>query len=266
MAPDAVPDPVPVLDHVALAAPSITPLLDRYRGDLGGTWVGGDPTIGYTFSQVRFANGMKVEVLEPHRVAEFDFLQRFLERHGAGPHHYTFKVRSLVDVLEGVTAAGYEPTGVSLGSEHWKEAFLPPRQAGGIVVQLAQATGEPETPPPPGLVVPRVARPALLGRIVHLVRSLADARRLFVGVLGGQVIDRGAGWLELAWPGPGRIGFLEPEPGSQWDRWLGDRPGRPGWLDFSLVDPGPFSGVIRDELGQQWLPADLNHGVWLRLR
>src|SRR5262249_46995011 len=160
----------------------------------------------------------------------------------------------------------YEPTGVSLDGEHWKEAFLQPRQAGGIVVQLAQTTLEPDTPPPPGLVVPRVARPALLGRIVHLVSSLADARRLFVGGLGGQVIRRGTGWLELAWPGPGRIGFLEPEPGSRWERWLGDRAGRMGWLDFSLVDPGPFLGVQRDDLGQQWLPAELNHGVWLRLR
>jgi methylmalonyl-CoA/ethylmalonyl-CoA epimerase len=260
------PAAVPVLDHVALAAPSIAPLLDRYRGDLGATWVGGGPTRGYSFAQVRFANGMKVEVLEPHRVDEFDFLARFLERHGPGAHHYTFKVRSLAEALEAVTAAGYEPTGVQLDGEPWKEAFLLPRETGGIVVQLAQATTEPDTPAPVGLVDPRVARPALLGRVVHLVRSLAAARRLFVGVLGGQVIDRGAGWLELAWPGPGRIGFLEPEPGSRWDHWVGERSGRMGWLDFSLVDPGPFTGVLRDDLGQQWLPADLNHGVWLRLR
>jgi hypothetical protein len=260
------PGTLPVLDHVALAAESVGPLLDRYRGDLGGSWVRGGPTAGYVFNQVQFANTMKVEMLEPHRVDEFDFLRRFLDRLGPGPHHYTFKVPALTTVLDDVVAAGYEPTGVSLADERWKEAFLLPRQACGIVVQLAEAAAEPETAPPPGLVAPRCARPAMLGRIVHLVRSLADARRLFVGVLGGQVIDRGTGWLELAWPGPGRIGFLEPEPGSRWDRWVGDRTGRTGWLDFSLVDPGPIANVEHDGMGQAWLPADANHGVWLRLR
>jgi methylmalonyl-CoA/ethylmalonyl-CoA epimerase len=258
--------PVPTLDHVALAAESLGPLLDRYRGDLGGAWVGGGPTAGYVFHQVRFANGMKVELLEPHRVDDFDFLRRFLDRHGPAPHHYTFTVPRLDVALEEVTSAGYATTGVSLDRDVWKEAFLLPRQACGIVVQLAESADEPATPPPPGLVAPRCARPAILGRVVHLVRSLADARRLFVGVLGGQVIDRGTGWLELAWPGPGRLGFLEPEPGSRWDRWVGDRSGRLGWLDFSLVDPGPIAGVEHDGMGQAWLPAELNHGVWLRLR
>ena len=36
---------------------------------------------------------MTIELLEPWAVEQTDFLERFLARHGDGPHHLTFKVR-----------------------------------------------------------------------------------------------------------------------------------------------------------------------------
>ncbi len=254
------------MDHVSLAAESTIPLLDRYRGDLGGVWIDDAIAPGMHWLQVRYANGMKVEMLEPARVDAFPFLRRYLDQLGAGPHHYTFKVADLTAMIEALETNGYTVTGVNRDDPNWQEGFVRPKEALGIVVQVAAGPDETEHVPPAGTVEPRCERPAQLARIVHLVRSIAEARRLFVGVLGGQVIDRSAGWLELAWPGPGRIGFMEPEPGSRWDAWLGARPGRLGWLDFSLVDPDPIGDVEHDKLGQAWIPAEHNHGVWLRLR
>ena len=52
---------------------------------------------------------MPVELLEPWAVERNDFLARFVARHGAGPHHLTFKVASLDAALERVRGAGFHP-------------------------------------------------------------------------------------------------------------------------------------------------------------
>ena len=39
-------------------------------------------------------------------------------------------------------ALGIEPVGVNLGNPNWREAFLHPRNAHGIVIQVAQQAGQ----------------------------------------------------------------------------------------------------------------------------
>ena len=82
-------DPID-LDHVALASQYAWDNLDRYRADLGGEWLGGGIDPGYYWWQVRFANGMRIELLEPIPDHPIDFLRRFLAHSGPGPHHLTF--------------------------------------------------------------------------------------------------------------------------------------------------------------------------------
>ena len=74
------------LDHVAVASESGWDNLWRYAGDLGGRWAGGMISVGFHFCQVAFANDVRIEILEPRNVEEFDFLRRFLDRNGPGPH------------------------------------------------------------------------------------------------------------------------------------------------------------------------------------
>ena len=107
------------LDHVALAFEDRRPGQLRYAGELGGTWIGGGADPGFWSEQVAFANGMKVELLEPLNVEENDFLRRFLDRNGAGPHHLTFKVKDIRAALELTESAGYRPVSVNLDNEHW---------------------------------------------------------------------------------------------------------------------------------------------------
>src|SRR6185503_4862643 len=111
----------------------------RYRGDLGGAWVASMYDPGFYWGQLRFANGMTIELLEPADISENDFLRRFLDRNGPGPHHVTFKVADIVAALGQVEAAGYRPVSVNLDNPGWREAFLHPKDAPGIVVQLAQS-------------------------------------------------------------------------------------------------------------------------------
>jgi catechol 2,3-dioxygenase-like lactoylglutathione lyase family enzyme len=258
-------------DHVALGSEHAWDNLDRYRGDLGGEWAGGGIDPGYYWGQVRFANGMRVEMLEPIPDHPNDFLRRFLDRNGPGPHHLTFKVPDILARIDAAGVAGYEAIHLNLESEIWKEAFLHPKASHGIVIQLAESnedeSGDPK--PDPLLPPPRCPWQATLVRIVHLVASLDDAIGLFEGVLEGSVTRTGTGgmgpWADLAWLGPGRIRLLQPAGGAV-AAWMGDRPGRLHHLAFRCPDPTSVRHAIRLAEGLYEIAPESNLGMRLRLR
>jgi catechol 2,3-dioxygenase-like lactoylglutathione lyase family enzyme len=182
---------------------------------------------------------MKVEGLEPFSPETNDFLVRFLAAAGPGPHHLTFKVPDIEEAIDRARSAGHQPLGVDLSGAHWREAFLHPREAAGIVVQLAWSSGELDSPVPAWLPAGRVPEPAELVHVAHAVADLQGALDLFKGLLDGATVDAGAGgglgWVDVAWPGPGRLRLLSGDPVSGW---LGGRPGRLHHLAFRVTDPG----------------------------
>ena len=119
------------LDHVAVASEHRRDAWARYRAELGGEWLGSGATIGFANNQLRYESGMNLEILRPHRVEENDFLRRFLDRSGPGPHHLTFKVADIHVAIDAVTAAGYPPVSVNLEFREWMEAFLHPKASHG---------------------------------------------------------------------------------------------------------------------------------------
>src|SRR3954463_4938875 len=124
------------LDPVAVAVRSIKSSLPLFRDALGGDYLmGGDMDGGWRWVQFRYANGGKVELLEP--LGE-GFLSRFLERHGEGLHHVTFKTDDIRAAIEAIEGQGYELVDVHLDDPDWKEAFLRPSRAHGTLIQLAQ--------------------------------------------------------------------------------------------------------------------------------
>lgn len=211
------------LDHVAIALRDVTGPLAVLVGELGGTVLGGGDAAGFRAMQVRLGDGgdgMTVELLEPWNRAQSEFLERFLAKHGEGLHHLTFKVPDLAGELERLQDLGFDPVGVNLANPMWREAFLPPSQAGGTVVQIAQPGWE---QPPMEELLPlarrgdttwgtpwwreppsRAARAAVLERVVVATPSLDDAARLFGEVLGGAPDGEGAGRRGFRWPG-GRV-------------------------------------------------------------
>jgi catechol 2,3-dioxygenase-like lactoylglutathione lyase family enzyme len=220
------------LDHVALATRDVSDALDVLVGELGGIVLFGGHSVGFRPMQVRLGDateGMNVELLEPWAVDKNDFLERFVARHGPGPHHLTFKVDDLMATLERVRSAGYRPVNIDLSDPEWKEAFLHPREAHGTVVQLAEAHGNWGTlaeqiarvreqgahghprwwpdPPPAG------DRSGFLQRIVIGTPSLIATLGFFAGLLQGAEVAGGEGWFELEWPGGARV-KLEHRPGQ----------------------------------------------------
>jgi methylmalonyl-CoA/ethylmalonyl-CoA epimerase len=212
------------LDHLAIGTPALTDGWELFGGLLGGTWAYGGDSPGYWWGQLEFATGPKIELLTPTGGPDAAFLERFLASRGAGPHHLNFLVSDITEALARTRAFGIEPVGVSLDHPRWKEAFLHPRQAHGIVIQLAQQEGSPVSPPPAGLPGPGPA--AGFSLIEHHVGDLDGAVRLFRDVLEGQhsldgqpgpartetagtasasTASASTGTAELTWPGGKRI-------------------------------------------------------------
>jgi methylmalonyl-CoA/ethylmalonyl-CoA epimerase len=219
------------LDHIALAATETSDALRFLTGTLGGTVIFGGQSIGFRPMQVwvgtNDGDGMPVELLEPWAVDQNDFLARFLARHGAGPHHLTFKVSDIGAALERLRAAGLHPVNVNLSDPEWKEAFLLPREAFGTVVQLAESHGHPETRA--GLLAHVAAHgpnahprwwsdpsnghgsPARLRRVVLHTPKLSAAVEFFAGILEGDVEHEDERRVDLVWARGARIG-LEHRP------------------------------------------------------
>jgi catechol 2,3-dioxygenase-like lactoylglutathione lyase family enzyme len=260
--------------------------------DLGARWSSGGLSIGFGPAQLRFGNGARIELLMPHAVEQNDFLARFLARHGPGPHHLTFKVGDLAEALEECERFGLEPLNVDTSDPMWMEAFLHPKQATGIVVQLAEAPASWDSPAPSDFP-PTVRRradgsgpigAATLDRVAHVVPDLDAAMALFGGLLGGETVRQGSGpghrFVDLTWGGPLVVRLLAPttEPAaSSLSEWLGDRPGRIHHLALTVDEPGslpgashapePLAALADQAPGRSWwevAPAD-NLGLRLLL-
>jgi len=213
------------LDHVALGTADANQAIAVLVGELGATLLWGGHGIGFRPVQLRVGDaekGMTVELLEPWATDGRDFLERFLARHGDGPHHLTFKVDDLDAVLDALRASGRTPVGIDRSDPSWHEAFVTPAEAFGTVVQLAETDhgdyddfpvafaessrsgprGDPVwwAPPPP-----RAAATAQLRRVVLRTDARPDAEAFFGDLLGGQVERSADGATELAWPGGGRV-------------------------------------------------------------
>jgi catechol 2,3-dioxygenase-like lactoylglutathione lyase family enzyme len=188
------------LDHIAIAVPRMAEAPAVLVGVLGGAPTGdGGPSGAYTWAQWAFAGGGRLEILEP--LGADGFLHRFLAGRGPGIHHVTFRVPRLDAVCERAAAHGFRIVGRDNSDPSWAEAFLHPKEALGIVVQLAESCGAaaapyrpfaapagPPAPPPPVTILGLRLR----------ARSEERADTLWRRVLGGR---RSAGApLLYRWP------------------------------------------------------------------
>ena len=181
----------PELDHVAVAAHAIADAEDLVLA-LGGRSDEGGPSPGFRWWQWVFAGGGRLEVLEPDGPPD-GFLRRFLARSGPGIHHVTFTVPDLDAACARAESLGQRVVGYDARHSGWREAFLHPSSAQGIVVQLAQSESSgPSAAPDP-------AHAATLVGVRMVARDAARSRALWTGVLEGAC-EEVAGELHFGWP------------------------------------------------------------------
>jgi len=87
------------LDHIALGLHRIADGVPFLVGTLGGRYRDGGPSGAFTGAQWSFAEGEKIELIEPLGEPN-GFMYRFLEARGPGVHHVTFKVPDIVAAAE----------------------------------------------------------------------------------------------------------------------------------------------------------------------
>jgi catechol 2,3-dioxygenase-like lactoylglutathione lyase family enzyme len=189
----------PQFDHIAIGMERMADATDVLVGRLGGLPDSGGPGGGFRWAAWSFEGGGSIEVIEPAGVD--GFLHRFLAARGAGIHHVTFKVRSLSETAARAEAQGYRLVGRDESDADWLVAYLHPKEAQGIVVQLGQSGGRygrrpwevpsgPAAPPPPARVLGLRTR----------ARTPERARLQWERALGGTLVHATGAELIFRWP------------------------------------------------------------------
>lgn len=190
-------------DHIAIAVERITPAAVMLVGELGGVPDTGGLSRVYRWATWRFQAGGCLELFEPS--GPDGFLHRFLARRGPGIHHVTFTVPNLREACDRAVARGYSVVGYDDSDPGWAEAFLHPKQALGIVVQIAEvrsAGAEENRRPwemPPGSASP--PPPVTVLGLRMRARSRERARTQWELILKGKFAEEADGALIYRWPG-----------------------------------------------------------------
>jgi methylmalonyl-CoA/ethylmalonyl-CoA epimerase len=188
------------LDHIAIALPRIADAPSVLVAVLGGVPERLRPAGVFRWASWTYAGGGRIEILEP--LGADGFVHRFLAAHGPGVHHVTFTVPDLDAVCRRAERHGYGIVGRDESDPSWKEAFLHPKQALGIVVQLAEA-GAPSPAGAPGDMPPGLPDAPPSVRILGLrmrVHSSERALTQWRDILQAEVEAGPVGGLTFRWP------------------------------------------------------------------
>ena len=191
------------LDHIAFGVRSIAAISPAVCERLGGIPYQSGPGIGFRGAQWTLPGNGRFEAIEPDGGVE-GFLHRFLAGRGNRVHHLTFKVADIHAAAAAVRAAGLSVVGLNDSLASWKEMFLHPREAQGIVVQLAEAhpeigdDGWSDAWPYPRSAA-RQGRPRVVGLRMRAL-SAERARRQWHSLLGGRIEER-ENRSVFTWPG-----------------------------------------------------------------
>ncbi len=189
-----------VLDHVAVAVADPEVALRRWEALLGGSLVSFSDGGGFRARQLRFAGGGKLELLSP-APEPGGFVRGFLDRFGSRVHHVTLRVPDLAAAIAALESEGLDVVDVQLTDEWWREAFLRPKQVGGLVVQVAWSrASDADWAARVGHVEQPVAAGAATLRGPLLRHPDLDAAARLWTVLGAAVERDDDGRLRCTWP------------------------------------------------------------------
>jgi len=130
---------IEAFDHVSMAVYDID--ASRTLLDLLGAvyYDGGTNTRGdFRWAQYDLPGSGRLELIAPLGPDADHFINRFLAERGEGLHHLTFKVHDINQALALAEEMGFTVTGFDDSLDDWKEVFLHPRSAHGVLIQLAE--------------------------------------------------------------------------------------------------------------------------------
>ena len=126
-------------DHVSIAVEDI-PASSRLIALMSGkrTDGGTTPDGGFAWEQYALPGGGTLELIAAIDPNPNHFIRRFINERGEGLHHLTFKVHNIEAAAAAAESLGFVVTGLDVSHDDWKEAFVHPRSAHGVLIQLAE--------------------------------------------------------------------------------------------------------------------------------
>ena len=127
------------IDHIGVAVRDLDERLKLYRDVLGLTDIHSEvvPSENAKIGFVRVGES-EIELLES--TTPDGVLARFIEKRGEGVHHIAFTVDDCGATLAALRAAGVETLDETprLGAGGTRVAFVHPRSAGGVLIELVE--------------------------------------------------------------------------------------------------------------------------------
>ena len=128
------------LDHVAVCVSDLDAAAQLFAKILGGEPSHRERVPDQTAEAVFFdlADGVSLELFTPRKGERG--LERFLEKRGPGLHHIALKVEGLAEGLKALKAEGLPlvDEAARAGARGYQAAFLHPKAAGGVLVELVE--------------------------------------------------------------------------------------------------------------------------------
>ena len=172
-------------DHLAYCVADPRDAFSLLRGSLGMQWELWEVNSEFGGVQVKFSNGLKLELIHPNSHDENHFTNRFVSKNKCGPHHLTFRVKDIQKFLAKAAELAIPVIQVSLDNELWREFFIHPKEAEGLLIQVAECpVFKASTPPAEWSELSAVA-PCNFFRVEHFFRNSENVERIFCRLLGG---------------------------------------------------------------------------------
>jgi methylmalonyl-CoA epimerase len=132
------------ISHVGIAVGSLEERLAFWAQALGMELAGIEEVSSEKVKVAMLPAGRsRVELLEP--TSEDSAIAKHLARRGEGIHHIALEVENIEEAVERLVRMGVTPIGEAPrdGAEGTRVAFLHPRDAGGVLVELVEAEPAP---------------------------------------------------------------------------------------------------------------------------
>lgn len=172
-------------DHLAYCVADPRDAFNLLRSSLGMQWDLWEINSDFGGVQVKFSNGLKLELIHPNSHDANHFTNRFISKNICGPHHLTFRVRDIQKFLSKAGELDIPIIQASLDNELWREFFIHPKEAEGLLIQVAECPVLKASTPPTEWSELSAVAPCNFLRIEHFFCNSENIERIFCRLLGG---------------------------------------------------------------------------------
>lgn len=126
------------IDHIAIAVRDLAKAKSFFLDALGGRelYCAPFPAQSFRWTTIELGTSCLLELIDP--IEEEGFLHRFIEKRGEGPHHITIQVNDIQETHRVLEQSGIPTFGLAESLPGWKEFFVHPKDAFGVLIQFAE--------------------------------------------------------------------------------------------------------------------------------